>query len=257
MTRGSAGMSRDFAEGRAKYKQTLFDKFIELIPFLARSLPDRKFIIRPHPVENQNTYYDFALKYENVEVVREGNVIPWLYAAKLLIHSGCTTGIEAYISNNHAIAYTPVSDERYGYDAILPNALSHNYASAEAILSAVTASQRNEIDASILHHYLQFDEDQLCSKKIVDFIKDIVAQDKHGNYPEFVHGWLLANKRGLIKKIKGLSKKSKYHQSFQEIRFPTLDAELLNSRANRFAELIGCAPDIQLKQVSPHIFLVQ
>ena len=257
MTRGSAGMTREFAEGREKYKQLIFKKFTELIPYLASSLPETKFIIRPHPVENQNTYLDFATTFENVEVVREGNVIPWIYAARLLIHSGCTTGIEAYISKNDAIAYTPVSDDRYGYDAILPNALSHNYASADAVLTAIKTSTRNEIDDSILHHYLQFDEQRLCSTKIVDFIENIAIQGKSVNYPEYIHGWLLANKRGLIKKIKGLSKKSKYHQSFQEVRFPTLDAELLNRQANQFAELIGYETKIQLKQVSPHIFLVQ
>ena len=74
--RGATGMGRDFCEGRAKYKEIIFSAFLEMIPFLAQKFPSVKFVIRPHPVENIEIYNTLAVNHNNVEVAREGNVIP-------------------------------------------------------------------------------------------------------------------------------------------------------------------------------------
>ena len=117
-------MGREFSQGRAEYKQRIMDHFLEAIPKLARKFPDTTIIIRPHPVENKSVYDQLASRFDNLKVVQEGNVIPWIRAAAAVIHNGCTTGIEAYLSDKPALAYVPVEDVRYGYDALIPNELS-------------------------------------------------------------------------------------------------------------------------------------
>jgi len=261
MGRGATGMGREYSEGRANFKQQIFDHFIKLIPFLAKKFNKTKIIIRPHPVENKNIYRQLASKYNNVHVVQKGNVIPWIRASSALIHSGCTTGIEAYLSNKPAIAYTPISHPRYGYDAIMPNALSHQCHSLneiETTLEKKLAGTLSDIDSNIIQKYIEFDNDQLCSTKIVNALISIINNNPiKPNNREKIYGSVLANKRRLIKRLKGLSDKSKYSPAFQQVRFPTLDESELQHKINKFAQILDSPANVSIKQISPHIFLVQ
>lgn len=64
------------------------------------SLP--RIIIRPHPAENIGKWREAYADVPGVSVIREGDHVPWTAAARLLLHTGCTTGVEA------ALLGTPV-----------------------------------------------------------------------------------------------------------------------------------------------------
>jgi surface carbohydrate biosynthesis protein len=261
MGRGATGMGREFSEGRAKFKQTIYEHFLSLISYLSNNFKHTKIIIRPHPVENKDVYFNLAAKHSNVEVVQEGNVIPWIRAATALIHSGCTTGIEAYLSNKPAIAYVPLTDPRYGYDAIIPDQLSHqctNHAQVAKMLTLYLNDTPPTLDSSVLKKYIEFDTDKLSCSNIIEVIEKILSTPPPENsFTDNMHGKLLATKRRLIKRIKGMSANSKYHHSYQQVRFPTLNQQQLQSKVDRFAQIINTDNPVVIKQISPHIFLVQ
>ncbi len=261
MGRGATGMGREFSEGRAKFKQAIYEKFLALIPRISNTYRDTKIIIRPHPVENKDVYYKIASQHHNVEVVQKGNVIPWIRAATALVHSGCTTGIEAYLSNKPAIAYIPLTDPRYGYDAIIPDQLSHQCSDpAEVItmLGRYLNESAPSLDSSVLKKYIEFDNNKLSCINIIDVIEKISHESTTGNsFAKRSHGWLLASKRKLIKRIKSISPNSKYNHSYQEVRFPTLKQVELQAKVDKFAQIINTQSPVTIKQVSPHIFLVQ
>ncbi len=56
-------------------------------------------IVRPHPSENHEKWCEVLPEHEKVIVKHEGNVLPWLMAAQVVIHNSCTTGIEAICWN--------------------------------------------------------------------------------------------------------------------------------------------------------------
>jgi surface carbohydrate biosynthesis protein len=261
MGRGATGMGREFSEGRAKFKQTIYEHFLSLITYLSVNFKDTKIIIRPHPVENKDVYFNLAAKYGNVEVVQEGNVIPWIRAATALIHSGCTTGIEAYLSNKPAIAYVPATDPRYGYDAIIPDQLSHQCSTHSDVAKMLDLYLNNTVptlDSSVLKKYIEFDTDKLSCTNIIEVIERILNSTTPENtFLDKIYGKLLATKRRLIKRVKGISPNSKYHHSYQQVRFPTLNQEQLQAKVDRFAQIINTDKPVTIKQISPHIFLVQ
>ncbi len=261
MGRGATGMGREFSQGRAKFKQALFEHFLSLITYLSSTFKDSKIIIRPHPVENKDVYYDIAAKYNNVEVVQEGNVIPWVKAATALIHSGCTTGIEAYLSNKPAIAFVPLTDPRYGYGAIIPDQLSHqcsNHSEITEMLHNYLNDTVPALDSNVLKKYIEFDTDKLSCTNIIGVIEQILnGSIKENTLINKIHGNLLATKRRLIKRVKAMSANSKYHHSYQQVRFPTLNEQQLQAKVDRFAQIINTDSSVVIKQVSPHIFLVQ
>ena len=59
------------------------------------SLP--KIIIRPHPGENIDKWREAYAGRERVSIIREGDHVPWTAGARLLLHTGCTTGVEAML----------------------------------------------------------------------------------------------------------------------------------------------------------------
>lgn len=261
MGRGATGMSREYAEGRAKFKQAIFDHFMELLPTLSDAFSELEIVIRPHPVENKRPYEEIAAKYKNIKVVQRGNVIPWLRAAKSIIHSGCTTGIEAYLSEHPAVSFAPLVEKRFGYDAQLPDQLSYNCTTPTEVVSTVKniiAGNQATLSSKILLDYVDFHQDTLCCSKIINVLQQINAEASHSKQRyHLLHGWLLANKRRLIKRVKSTSPRSKYNKSFQEARFPTLDESDLIYKINAFSKALGLEAPPTIKPISPHIFLVQ
>jgi surface carbohydrate biosynthesis protein len=80
---------------------------IELLSRLARQFPDLKVILRPHPSERLDVWHEWAAGVPNLTIIREGPAIPWIMASRLLIHTNCTTGVEAIALDKPAICIVP------------------------------------------------------------------------------------------------------------------------------------------------------
>ena len=59
-------------------------------------------IVRPHPSERADTWR--LMMGDCADVVTEGWHIPWIAAASVLVHTGCTTGYEAALMGRPAVA---------------------------------------------------------------------------------------------------------------------------------------------------------
>lgn len=86
-----------------KQKQTLaYKSFLKFIEFLREidSAPDLPLIIvRPHPAEDHKVWLEETSNFKNVKVVYKGDITAWLLASKRLLHRGCSTALQATISN--------------------------------------------------------------------------------------------------------------------------------------------------------------
>ena len=139
-------MSRAFAEGLWDHKQAILRDFTQLIPALEHAFPDLNIVVRPHPSENHEIYHDIAAQCERVAVTSEGNVIPWLLAAKTMVHNGCTTGLEAYVLGVPAISYLATFNEYYDYDFQgLPTKLSYQCFNFEELKDSLTRILSGEL----------------------------------------------------------------------------------------------------------------
>ncbi len=136
--RAARGMSREYAKGLSEHKHAVFSRFKDLIPSLEQAFPRHTIIVRPHPTEDHQVYKDIAARCRHVQVTNEGNVVPWLMAAKALVHNGCTTAVEAYVMNVPAISYRASINEDYddGFYR-LPNGLSHECFDLEEVMQTL------------------------------------------------------------------------------------------------------------------------
>ncbi len=90
----------------------VFEELPNIIEKFSKNFPDKKLIIRPHPVENTEPYKKMCKNYKNVIVVFDDrNVISWIKAADFSISSNCTTSTEAYLSKKLSINFWPFDDQ--------------------------------------------------------------------------------------------------------------------------------------------------
>ena len=120
------------------YIGSLYHSFVELVPVLRRAFPDRTIIVRPHPSESHERWRQEVAGLDNVTVAFDGSAIPWIAGAAALVHNSCTTGVEGYLLQRPVIAYRPVTDAVL--DSHLPNALSVDARSLDALVAALTAT---------------------------------------------------------------------------------------------------------------------
>lgn len=163
-----------------EYKSRLHGEFILLVKALSQSYPELNIIIRPHPSENFESWEQVTANLKNVRVIHEGNVIPWLMAAKVVIHNGCTTGLEAYLLDRPVIVYQPVSSSEF--DFYLPNSVSRKTTSVDNLIETIqllftegekTFIAGNSDKRSIVEPYLKGLDGTFASEQIVDALNQI------------------------------------------------------------------------------------
>jgi surface carbohydrate biosynthesis protein len=96
-----------FLAEHIKTEQASLAGITDLLRRLPSALPNHRIILRPHPSENAETWSRIIAGLPRVEMVRRGSAVPWILAADLLLHTYCTTGVEAFALGKPAICFTP------------------------------------------------------------------------------------------------------------------------------------------------------
>lgn len=122
---------------RVIWEQENFTAVVRLVRELASARPSLKIIIRPHPAENLKHWNDAFAGLTNVLIIREGAHVPWTLAARMLLHTSCTTGLEAQIAGQYAVSFVPLESRMNTlFVSNHLNPLVHDHAAALAAISA-------------------------------------------------------------------------------------------------------------------------
>ncbi|OPY85048.1 MAG: hypothetical protein A4E72_02043 [Syntrophus sp. PtaU1.Bin208] len=259
--------NRTFAEGLRAYKKAIFEDFKQLIPALDKAFPRCSIVIRPHPSENHLVYQEIASRCERVQVTSEGNVVPWLKAARVLVHNGCTTAIEAYLMGVPAVSYQVTVNESYEREFYrLPNFLSHQCFNdrdfedtLDRILYGELGPARGEERRALMGHFLASREGPLASRRIVETLENIVNDPSgfgRSTLTSRWHGRYLVTKRRVKKKLDSYRPESKYRPEFQRHRYPGVSLEEMREKVARFQDLLGAKKKLDVEQYSRDIFRI-
>jgi len=263
--RGAVGMSREYAQGLRDFKEAVFRDVQNVIPALEAAFPEFTIVVRPHPTENPQVYKDIASKCSRVKVTNEGNVIPWLMAARALVHNSCTTGVEAYIMRVPAVTYMASRNEFYdqGY-YLLPNSLSYpcyTFEQLQQTLSKIFAGElgpaEDQAREALMGYYLEAQHGPLSCERIVDVLEKISAGRSGLPAPPLgdrLAARYRANWRRLVKWGKSFVPDSKYRPEFQRHRYPGLSLVKLRKQIEGFQRVLGEGPEIKAQQVSDFIY---
>jgi surface carbohydrate biosynthesis protein len=265
--KAARGMSREFAEGLRAHKQAVFNDFKKLIPSLAKAFPDRTLVVRPHPTENHEVYSKIAARCERVCVTNEGNVVPWLLAATVLVHNGCTTGVEAWAMGIPAISYRQSVNEYYDNGFYrLPNLLSHQCFSFEELRLTIEKIFTGELGAadgderqSNIDRYLAAQEGSLACERIVDVLEKMMVGRSELPKPDLLdrlEGWSVANGRRLVKGLLSYLPNTHNRPEFQRHRFPGISLDALNEKIERIQQILGENTKLKVEQLSDVLFQI-
>lgn len=76
-----------------------FNKVSNLLMDLDKDSSIPMIIIRPHPSEDHEPWERISKKLKKFKVILEGEISPWIYGSKAILHRGCSTSIQAYLGN--------------------------------------------------------------------------------------------------------------------------------------------------------------
>lgn len=246
------------------HKKQLLDAFLALLPRLAERLAPQTLVIRPHPSENAELWREAAEGMQNVEVVHEGTVAPWLLAARVLIHNGCTTAVEAAVLGTPALAFRPVTRE--GFDNDLPNGLSEEFADAEALAARAAeltrAGQEGRVALSperqaLLARHLTALDGPLACQRLLDAFEQRIGP------PPPIEPLSYAAARGHIvrrrvkRALRSTSKWAGRKSALLGHQFPHVPLAEVETRLGQLDAALGGIAEIEAEKLAPDLFRIR
>jgi surface carbohydrate biosynthesis protein len=157
-----------------KSLENVFQNFEQFVDFLNDLDNDPKIpliIVRPHPAEDHDVWIQKTLKLKKIKVIYEGEITPWLLASKGLLHRGCTTAIQAFLSKKKIGFLKNFSSED---NNSIVSELSSNLTSLNTIVKWICSSEdestiRNK--NNILNDHITFDKKSATEKISEDILK--------------------------------------------------------------------------------------
>ncbi len=246
-----------FVHGWVDHKRALFNAFVEMVPALSERFPDQTIVIRPHPSENHDTWKELTKPLPNVKVVHEGNVIPWLMAARAVVHNGCTTGLEGHLLGRPVVAYQPVTSEVY--DTHLPNRVSVSVATLPGLLAAVSraieeeeAVPPTEEARRVVQTYLH----RVDGRDSDDMVEHLWTRWAAPPARSAVDALLCRLRRG-IWRLRMTGRADYVPEPYQLQKFPGLEESELKHLLDEFRRVTGRFDGLVVKQKWPGCFVLQ
>ena len=139
---------KNFLIEEEKHYIEMFKRYSEMLTVLSSNFPDVNFILRPHPSEDILNWKEALDGLQNVHVIFDGTAVDWITGTLGVIHTGCTTGIEAWALNVPVIAYNP--GNKKGIEPELPNKFGTKIYNIEDLCSVldkiISGSFENKIN---------------------------------------------------------------------------------------------------------------
>jgi surface carbohydrate biosynthesis protein len=258
----------EMRSGLLGHKTNLLDAFLELLPRLAGALKPDALVIRPHPSENWQVWYDAAEGRDNVHVVHDGSVGPWLAAADVLIHNGCTSAVEAAIIGTPALSFRPVKSP--GFDNDLPNGLSLEFEDGDALAAEAAAivrrrsNARHQLDPTrqaLLDAHVNALSGPLACARLLDEIEcnaDILGPDASLSARAVTRlRCLIRQLRRTYRSFSGPSAKTLGKPEYMRHKFPGISRDGIDRRIARFQAALGRFDGLSAEEIVPDLFRIR
>lgn len=257
-------VANQFDIDNGRHKLALFHHFQKMLPFLCESLGSANVVVRPHPTENHAIWNAIAARYENLHVANDGNVIPWLMAAKALIANGCTTQVEAGVLGTPTVNYQPVKSERFDFQ--LPGLLSRGVFS----LAELGATVRNILEGKlgpldyaerrkILDRHITGLDGPLAAERIIQVLAAggyNQRQPPATSWNVYVQGWVHNHLRTMAKRMNMHRPGHRNNLSYHAHRFPDISVPQITEKIARLGKLLNRFERIKVTRISKHIFRI-
>lgn len=102
----------------------VFPRYLDAIAVLARSMPTRTVVVRPHPFEDPSVYSRCFQGLTNVVVEGGGDVLNVIHHAECVVHLNCGTAVETNLLGKDPVSLEFLNSETMRRHAPLPSSVS-------------------------------------------------------------------------------------------------------------------------------------
>ncbi|MDA8851440.1 hypothetical protein N9J04_01550 [Candidatus Pelagibacter sp.] len=152
-----------------------YKKFLEILKKYDKIKDCPLIIVRPHPAEDIDAWFEFSKELSNIKVIYEGEITPWINASSGVLHRGCTSAIQAHM-RGLPIGYF-ISEKSFIQDGTPHTISQHLYTFDDLFQFCISAINENKNTKSVTHHdefkrLIHIENDKFASELIVeDLIK--------------------------------------------------------------------------------------
>jgi len=266
----STGKEYSLIKVISEYQSKLFPLYIEGIKLLIEKYPNEFFILRPHPGEDLNTYYEIFNSYKNVLITNEGAVQNYLPKTKIMIHNGCTTAIEALAQELNPICYFPLEDLKHSqYLTLEASDIVTNVKDLLINFDNKLQKKNNcNIDdrLKIIKNYIYNIKDIDSFELIANEIENIKFEHKEIkiSIKEKIKNHLPINILKILKNIKFFlftSKSNKKIKIYMDLKnqskFPDIKKNEIIKRINLIKKILKLDININVKELEKNIFCIK
>jgi surface carbohydrate biosynthesis protein len=259
------------------YQTRLIGEFVFMIRELAKTYPDYHILVRPHPVESIEGWEKLIGNVPGVYINRNGTISRWIRHAKVIIHNGCTSALEAAIGDENRIAYRPIPHE---IEREIPNRVSINAFSLEELKENVDGflhdvplhkqDPNSKEISDLLNNRFAAISGTLAADRIVD-VWDDIANERNltTSVPQEISVLKNEKKPTLTKKIKrslvlarnsitGISKTESGDKRLliSSFKFPEFTTTEFESIKQKLEQNLGRFKDVTHKRFGEKSFLL-
>ncbi|MDA1309783.1 MAG: hypothetical protein O2985_09280 [Proteobacteria bacterium] len=221
---------------------------------LSAAFPNTRIIVRPHGSERLDTWEQYCADFPNARVIRRGRHASWILGAKAVVHTCCTTGLEAEILGRAAINLRPDDHQRSLHRVYIANIANVCATGADAVvdlLAPVLDGDTSEIDRgrdnrmTALEAHISGLGDAFAYERIADAAANLLAA--RGGGPGSFR-WQPTDRENYL----GSVRRTDYQRekiSLSQPQFERAWAELNG--------LAGLSSPVRVEQIGDSLFLVE
>jgi surface carbohydrate biosynthesis protein len=186
------------AEYRAKleWERRNRDEMVELLRWVIEEIPSKNIVLRPHPGEAPEFWAERFGACERLHIIPRSKPQPWILGADMVVHTSCTTGLEAALMGRPVVNLFPVAHPTFDFITNHVNPTFTTWQEAGAAMVAFAASdgpiaERSQQRESILASHFAMNGKEATEKiadGLVALLRDHGAGVSTGEIPQFRAG---------------------------------------------------------------------
>lgn len=201
-------------------------------------------VVRPHPSERHEVWEEALANVPRVQVVRSAAHLPWTLASEILVHTGCTTGMESVVAGHNAMSLT--IEASAWHDCFVSNHVNPTFTTlndATAFLSAVLsgrhpmAAERTRLRPALDRHVAATASD-MASERIVAAVRKLLPSERGTAWR---HGANLKRQRA---------------ERRRELAKMKVSLDDVSTRLSTMATTLGRFRSLDVSEIGPSLFRV-
>jgi surface carbohydrate biosynthesis protein len=145
-----------------------------------------RLIIRPHPAEDTAKWHEAYSNINGVSIIQDGDHAPWTAGARSMIHTGCTTGMEAVLLGAPVLCLEGGTSVWHRmHTSNLVNQVAHNEAEAMTVIDRALAHEEHapmaerDLRNALKNNVLPWPDD-LAANRIITAIRGLADRTQFG-----------------------------------------------------------------------------